>query len=365
MAVVDTGVLLDHPDLQGRLVAGYDFISDPLSANDGDGIDDDPDDPGDSTIGNSSFHGTHTAGIIAATTNNAFGVAGSTWNCKVMPIRTLGIFGGTVADEVEGMLFAGGLPNASGTVPEELAQVINLGLGGSAGQAESAIERAAIQDLVQIGVTVIAAAGNQGSSLPAPPASYPETISVGAINASFERAIYSNYGSTLDIMGPGGRISRDDNEDGIPDGIFSTGGDDSSGKIVPVFGFLEGTSMACAHVSGVAALMLSVHAELTPAQTRALLRTTAEDLGIPGQDDMFGFGLVDAAAAVVAAACSACVQDIDLSGDVRVPDLIKLLGCWGPLKGDPVCACLDIDTSGDIGVPDLIALLAKWGVCPS
>ena len=93
LALADTGVLLDHPDLQGRLVPGYDFITDEATANDGDGMDDDPNDPGDSTFGNSSFHGTHVTGTMAALTDNSLGVAGVTWNCKVMPIRALGVGG--------------------------------------------------------------------------------------------------------------------------------------------------------------------------------------------------------------------------------------------------------------------------------
>ncbi len=301
LALADTGVLLDHPDLAGKLVAGYDFITDEFTANDGDGMDADPDDSGDSTFGNSSFHGTHVTGTMAAVTDNGQGVAGVTWNCKVMPIRALGVAGGTVVDIVEGMLFSGGLPNASGTVPDQPARVLNLSLGGVASEPESPIERAAVQDLVAAGITVIAASGNQGSSLPAPPAFYPETISVGAVDASLGRASYSNYGETLDLMGPGGRLSRDDNNDGISDGVFSTTGDDSGDTIEFTFDFLEGTSMACPHITGIIGLMLSVNPELTPEEIRRILLGTAVDFGDPGRDDVFGYGLVDAQAAVEAA----------------------------------------------------------------
>ncbi len=312
VALVDTGVLVDHPDLAGKLVPGFDFISDPDTGNDGDGIDDNPDDPGDSANGSSSFHGTHVAGTVAALTDNGEGVAGVGWNTRAMPIRALGLGGGSVADIVEAMKFAGGVENTSGMVPVVPASVLNLSLGGVAGEPESAIERSTIQDLVSRGVTVVAAAGNEGSRQPAPPASYPETISVGAIDGSFSRASYSNWGTTLDVMAPGGRMSLDDNDDGLPDGIFSTIGDDSSGMIEDTYDYFEGTSMACPHVSAVIALLLSVNPDLTPDELRRILLGTAQDLGDAGRDDVFGYGLVDAAAAVEAAQAG---EIPDLPGD--------------------------------------------------
>lgn len=301
LALVDTGTLLDHPDLAGKLVDGFDFISSTTTANDGDGIDDDPDDPGDSTVGGSTFHGTHVAGTLGAATDNDLGVAGICWDCSVMPVRALGVGGGSVADIVEGVRFAGGLSNISGRVPQQSARVVNLSLGGVAGEPESDIERAAIQELVAAGVTVVAAAGNEGSSLPAPPASYPETISVGAVDALLRRAGYSNFGETLDIMAPGGRLSRDDNNDGIQDGIFSTKGSDRDGAIEFTYDFQEGTSMACPHVSGVIGLLLSIDPTLTPEEIRLILLGTAQDLGAPARDDQFGYGLLDARAAAQAA----------------------------------------------------------------
>lgn len=329
IAMVDTGILVDHPEFEGRLVPGYDFISDPFTANDDDNggftdvdpidgeddsdIDDDPNDPGDSLFGNSTFHGSHTAGTVGALTDNGDGVAGVTWNCKIMPIRGLGVGGGTVADLVEGMRYAGGLDNISGLVPDEPADVVNLSLGGSAGEAESQIERAAIQELVANGVTVVAASGNQGSALPAPPASYPESISVGAVDASLERANYSNYGSTLDVVAPGGDISADENNDGFPDGVYSTVGDDSGDSIEFTYTFFEGTSMACPHVSGVIGLMLSANPDLTPGEIRQILTSTATDLGEPGWDEEYGHGLINALAAVQAAQ-SGEIPDVPILG---------------------------------------------------
>ncbi|MCH8912047.1 MAG: S8 family serine peptidase, partial [Planctomycetes bacterium] len=111
IAVLDTGVLLNHPDLQGQLIAGYDFVSNVQRAADGDGIDPDPDDPGDSDgLTPSSFHGTHVAGTVAAASNNTIGVAGVAWNAKIMPVRVLGVGGGTVWDIAQGVRYAAGLP---------------------------------------------------------------------------------------------------------------------------------------------------------------------------------------------------------------------------------------------------------------
>ncbi len=298
IAQVDTGVLVNHPDFEGRLEPGYDFISSISTANDGDGIDPNPDDPGDRGGGGGTFHGTHTAGTLGATSNNGIGVAGVTWNCRIMPLRALGVGGGSLSDTVQAMRYAGGLSNSSNTVPPKRANVLNLSLGGFAGESESAIERETIQELVALGVTVVAAAGNQNSGQPAPPASYPETISVGAVDGRLRRAGYSNFGATVDVVAPGGDISEDDNNDGIDDGVFSTLGRGSGGEIDNTYGFFEGTSMACPHVAGLVGLMLSVDDQLTPEEIRSILRETATDLPPTGVDEDHGHGLINAAAAI-------------------------------------------------------------------
>ena len=163
VAVIDTGVVLDHPDLQGQLVDGYDFISDPQISRDGDGIDPDPDDPGDLGIQGttSTFHGTHVAGTVAARSDNGTGVAGVAWNVSIMPIRVLGLGGGTDFDITQGILYAAGLSNSSGTVPAQKADVINMSLGG---QGLSSAEQDAILAAREAGVIVIAAAGNESSN---------------------------------------------------------------------------------------------------------------------------------------------------------------------------------------------------------
>jgi serine protease len=299
VAVIDTGVLLNHPDLQGRLVAGYDFISDASRARDGNGIDSNPNDAGDELFGGSSFHGTHVAGTIAAATNNQIGVAGIAPTARIMPIRVLGVRGGTSYDILQGVRFAAGLPNDSGSVPARRADVINLSLGGgSPSQAEQSVYTLARTQ----GVIIIAAAGNDRTSAPSYPASYSGVVSVSAINIRRELASYSNFGSTIDVAAPGGD-SGDYNGDGYTDGVLSTAGDDSYGSVSFAYKYMSGTSMAAPHVAGVAALMKAVNPNLTPDQFDTLLSSgqLTSELGAPGRDNIFGFGLIDAVKAMRAA----------------------------------------------------------------
>lgn len=306
VAVIDTGVVLSHPDLQGQLVAGYDFISNPSNAGDGDGIDANPDDPGDGTDpgGGSSFHGTHIAGTVAAATNNSVGVAGVAFGAKVMPLRALGRFGGTDYDIEQAVRYAAGLPNDSGTVPPRRADVINLSVGGP---GFSTATQAVYDQARAAGVVIVAAAGNDGSSTPFYPAAFPSVLGVGAVDIDKKRAPYSNFGTAVSVVAPGGNTARDVNGDGKPDGVLSTAASDSGGTLVNDYAIWQGTSMATPHVAGVLALMKSVAPNLTPQDIDTLLASGAltEDLGTPGRDDQFGYGLINAYKAVAAAADSA------------------------------------------------------------
>ncbi|MBN1829479.1 MAG: S8 family serine peptidase [Deltaproteobacteria bacterium] len=301
VAVVDTGVLLNHPDLYGQLTAGYDFVSDAdMEVDNEPGIDDNPDDPGDQDPGGSSFHGTHVAGTIAALTNNRSGVAGAAWSARVMPVRSLGKGGGTIYDLVQGIRFAAGLSNDSGTTPERKADVVNLSLGG---EDYSQAEFNAVQAARNAGLFIVAAAGNESSSVPFYPASYAGVLSVSAVDMNKELAPYSNYGTAVDVAAPGGDTFRDVNGDGYTDGVLSTCGNDASGRIAYVYRFYEGTSMATPHVSAVISLMKAIYADLTPGQFESLLAAgqLTQDLGSPGRDNNYGYGLIDAFMAVRAA----------------------------------------------------------------
>lgn len=301
VAVIDTGVLVNHPDFAGKLTPGFDFISDASRAGDGDGIDPDPNDPGDAALaGASSFHGTHVAGTIGAATNNGTGVAGSGWDTRVMPLRVLGSEGGTSFDILQAVRFAAGLSNAANTLPPQTADIINLSLGGG---LFSQLEQDTFTEVRNAGVLVFASAGNDSSSAPSYPAAYNGVVSVSATTINNTLADYSNFGTDIDLAAPGGNSGTDLNGDGIGDGVMSTLGDDSGAAISFDFGVLNGTSMSAPHAAGVAALMKAVHPNLSPAEFESALLSgqLTQDLGPPGRDDQFGAGLLNAQKAVLSA----------------------------------------------------------------
>ncbi|HRV79933.1 MAG TPA: S8 family peptidase [Planctomycetota bacterium] len=298
-AILDTGST-PAPDLDGREIQGIDMISSATIAGDGNGIDNDPFDVGDGVGPNpSSYHGSHVAGTVGAETNNGQGVAGVTWAGGVMHVRVLGIGGGTNFDIANGILYAGRQANSSGQLPAQRAHVINMSLGGP-GYSQ------AMQDAVtatrNAGTVIIAAAGNENSSTPSYPAAYDGVISVAAVGYDLTRAPYSNFHPTVDVAAPGGNVAVDLNGDGYGDGVLSTKPDDSVSPInYASYSFYQGTSMAAPHVAGVAALIRSENPSLTVAQVEAILTSTATDLGAVGKDNLYGYGLVNAFAAVQAA----------------------------------------------------------------
>jgi serine protease len=302
VAVIDTGVLFGHPDLDdGQLStsADFDFVSSVSQSLDGNGIDADASDPGDGAgVQPSSFHGTHVAGTIGASTNNGSGVAGVAHAVTIIPLRALGRFGsGTSFDILQAVRYAGGLPNDSG-VQRPAVDIINLSLGGS---GSSQAEQNVYTDVRNAGVIVIAAAGNNNSSQLFFPASYTGVVSVSAVETRRQKAPYSNFGSAVDVAAPGGDTSVDRNGDGYADGVLSTLADEGSQAFV--YAFYQGTSMASPHMAGVAALMKSADPGMTPAEFDAFLSSGAltNDLGSAGRDDVFGHGLIDARKAVEAA----------------------------------------------------------------
>jgi serine protease len=302
VAVVDTGILAGHPDLAGQLLDGYDFVSDPAVAGDGDGVDPDPEDPGSPAGADpGSFHGTHVSGTVAARGDNGLGVTGVAYSARIMPLRALGAGGGGTSYDVgQAIRFAAGLANDSGALPQQRADIINLSLAGG---PFSRADQALIDEVRAAGVAVVAAAGNEASSLPAYPAAYDGVIAVSAVDAQRRLAPYSNSGPHIDLAAPGGDNTVDLNGDGYPDGVLSTGGSGAGAEIEFVYSFLSGTSMAAPHVAGVLALMKSVNPALTPEDIDALLvrGELSDDLGPGGRDDAYGHGLINARRAVLAA----------------------------------------------------------------
>lgn len=286
VAVLDTGYV-PHPDLLPNLDAGagYDFVRDPNASDDGDGIDPDPTDPG--TDG--SWHGTAIAGIIAARTDNAMGVAGMGWpwgraRITIMPVRVAGRHGATSYDVAQGLLYAAGLPNDSGTTPPRPAGIINLSLAESLPGATDEVLEPALRRVAAAGVIVVAAAGNHGSRVRAP-ANSRYTVAVGSVTRSGSLAATSNFGPEIDVVAPGG----DDRQE-----LRTLGVERRLGPPHWAVTSDQGTSMAAAHVSGVLALLAGMHPSLALDDARAILAESAVDLGEPGRDDRFGPGLLDA-----------------------------------------------------------------------
>lgn len=300
VAVIDSGVLINHPDLIANLDPndpdGVDFISPLDISNDGDAADQNADDAGDAENpdGSGSFHGTHVAGTIAAVTNNSVGVAGVCWNCKIMPLRALGVGGGTGFDIDQAVRYAAGLPNDYGISPAKTADIINMSLGGG-GFSQS--EQNTFNLVRDAGVIVTASAGNSGTTQLEYPASYSGVVSVGAVGPDRLRASYSQFNSEVDVVGPGGNADL-----GREAQVASTlgFGKGSPNDIEFGYAFYQGTSMSSPHVAGVAALMKSVDPGLTPAQFDAALAdgSIVDDAGTAGRDDQYGFGIINAFKAV-------------------------------------------------------------------
>ncbi len=282
VAVVDTG-MTGHPDLAGAWLPGYDFITDPTSAGDGDGWDADPSD--------SWFisHGTHVAGTIGARTDDGIGMTGVAPFCSILPVRVLGRNGlGTVFDIAAGLRWAVGLSVTGAPTNPHPASVVNMSLGSG---ADSQVERDAVAAVMgQTNAIIVASAGNTGNSIPQFPASYSGVVSVSAVDSNLRLTSYSSYGDWVTIAAPGGDQSR-----GLH-GIYSCYVD----PITHVSGYreLDGTSMAAPHVAGVLALMISQYPTLPRLTITDALFSSALDLGPPGRDKYYGAGVVDARAAL-------------------------------------------------------------------
>lgn len=321
VAVIDGGAIFGHEDLVGRFVsetpAGYDFVSDPVIANDGDGRDPNPADPGDwvsSTEAgtgvfadcapvNSSWHGTMVAGIIGATPNNAKGIAGIGWNAKILPARVIGkgAFCGTgLLDDVrDAIIWSAGLPVIGIPNNPNPARAINMSIA-TAGACDS-ITQSDIDNAYKRRTVLVAGAGNSGSAMEGI-ASCNRVIAVAAVTRQGARASYSSFGPEVAISAPGGDTEFND----PGDEITSTS---DSGTTVPLndnsYALGAGSSLAAPHVSGIVSLMLSVQPKLRAESVKTILQNTARPFPTgTGRDcttSTCGAGIVDAIQAVSAA----------------------------------------------------------------
>jgi serine protease len=305
VAVIDTGIT-PHSEFAGQLVPGYDFIGDIDTAIDGDGRDADPNDPGDWHDGecnffgipeDSSWHGTHVAGTIAALTDNGAGVAGVAPAAKVLPVRALGKCGGFLSDLIDGITWSSGGTVAGVPANANPAEVINMSLGG--GGACGVALQGAIDAAVGRGTTVVVAAGNSGGDAAAEqPASCNNVVTVSAVGPAGTLADYSNFGPVVDVAAPGGTGANP-----AADNVLSTLNLGTTVQGAEGYAWYAGTSMASPHVAGIVALMQSAATTpKTPAEVKKILENTAyANGGFPAgcnYDQPCGTGIVDATAAV-------------------------------------------------------------------
>lgn len=298
VAVIDSGILAEHPDLSPKLLPGYDFVSSASTSGDGDGRDGDPADPN----ATSRYHGSHVAGTVAAATNNGTGGAGVSWGAQLLPVRVLGLGSGTLADAIDGILWSVGeeVPGVPGN--PNPADVLNLSLGGRTQCSEAPALQDALDTAGAAGAVIVVAAGNENvDANGVTPASCGGVITVGATDLSNERAGYSNYGTRIDVMAPGGDLTQDDDSNGEPDGVLSTVRDDATGDYT--YSYIDGTSMAAPHVAGAIALLKSVRPSLSGAEARDVLISTARP--IASCTVGCGAGLIDVAAALAELAAPA------------------------------------------------------------
>lgn len=299
VAVLDTGQL-NHADLAGRQIAGYDMLSDPGQGNDGDGRDNDPSDPGDSCEGGgSSWHGTHVAGTIGAATNNSNGVAGVNWGARIQHVRVLGVCGGSYSDIIDGMLWAAGLPVTGLPTNPTPAKVLNMSLGGAGQCTEIPIMQTVINDVVATGAIILVAAGN--NNLDASgfiPASCNNIITIASNGHTGSKASYSNFGSVIEVTAPGG----DQNNFGNEAGVLSTLNAGTTGPGADNYVFYQGTSMATPHVAGLVSLIVTMRPSYNQTQVLNLLQSTARAFPASStcNTSICGSGIVDAAAALAA-----------------------------------------------------------------
>ncbi len=308
IAVLDSGID-PHPELAGRILPGINV----------------PD--GNTITADECNHGTHVAGILAATGNNGAGIAGMTWNAKLLPVVVVNGCTGFESNVAAGLTWAA----------DQDANLINMSLQFYTG---STVFLQAVQYAYAQGALIVAATGNNGNGTIAAPARWNETIAVASTDNRDARSSFSNFGAETDLCAPGTNVWS-----------LATG----SG-----YALKSGTSMSVPHITGAAALLWSYDATLTREEVRAHLIASAVDLGTPGNDTFFGAGRLDAAAALALVPPPFAVEDLNHDGLVNAADLAILLSAWGAcVDCDGGCAA-DFDGDCIVGATDIAQLLSAW-----
>jgi len=306
IGVIDSGIS-PHPELAGRILPGINIPNGTTVATD---------------VCN---HGTHVAGIIAATRNNGVGIAGVCSDAKLLPVVIVNPCSGLESWVADGMVWA----------VDNGADILNMSLQYSVG---SDYLRAAVQYAAVRGIPMVCATGNANSAV-AFPARWPETVAVASVTAANVRAPTSNFGPEVDIAAPGDQIYS----------LNSSGG----------YTFKSGTSMAAPHITGIMALMRQVNPTMTYAQMRDAIDETARDIGAAGYDVLTGHGVANAHLALGRARDAFQPADLNADGTVDGMDLSAMLAAWGPCV---TASCAgDINQDDTVDGTDLAALLAAWG----
>ena len=314
VAVLDTGVRFEHPDLGrvatgGKLLPGYDFVANPIIANDNNGRDNDPSDPGDwlsqadltadlarpaaqrvfnnCSASSSSWHGTATASLVGGATHNGIGMASTAPGVQVLPVRVLGKCYGVDSDIQAGMRWAAGIPVAGVPANPNPANVLNMSLGGTG--ACSASYQAAVDEIVARGVVIVAAAGNSAGGPVGTPASCRGVVAVAALRHVGTKVGFSDLGPEITLAAPGGNCVNIGSGDACLYPIVSATNSGIQGPAVSgwtdAFDITVGTSFSSPLVAGTVGLMLSAQPTLTPAQVRTTLQSTARPFPTTGGDN--------------------------------------------------------------------------------
>lgn len=387
IADIDTGITA-HPDLVNRLVggqaskAGYDFINDLPTANDKNARDTDPSDPGDwltqadsqtpeftdCEVGDSSWHGTHTAGIMAAQANNATGIAGVDWHAKLLVARVLGKCGGYTSDIADAMRWAAGMSVTNVPTNSTPAKVLNLSLGGTTETATcSNTYQSAINDVVNRGAVVVVAAGNETMDAKySEPANCQNVITVAAVDQNANGSWFSNFGAKVDIAAPG-------------ESIISTNNAGVTAPTTDILAIGDGTSFATPIVSGTVALMLATNENLknntlpTGVTVSSAIENNlkASSRAFPTAQDKtqtYGVGLVDAYQALLAVQAKPTANagaDQTVAGNTTVtldasastngaygtPNLAKYV--WTQIAGDAVTLNNSLAAKASFTIPNV------------